>query len=309
MKEIKDCQLEQNYYQNNGYYIFRQLIPHDLIDNLLDKYKSDILSSQDYFFRQSSNVWEKNKISEYGYSIESFRDPHYYPKYPDFSQALLKIICSQIVRQALTKLTGSPEHNVMQSMLFDLNAATPVHQDWYYLDSIPNGFLLAGWFALEDIHEKAGRFYVLPSSNKVKFELTDDEKISNGSYHRKLQEYLKTHQQDMYVPALKKGDVLFWNSVTIHGSTQTLDPQYSRKSLTCHYLPSEYQFGNCLSSSPTQIEYFIYEGMKCKKVHPKFVNYSLKNKLITDMNQYLWYRPGLKRIFNVAKKFLKSNQT
>jgi phytanoyl-CoA dioxygenase PhyH len=51
--------------------------------------------------------------------------------------------------------------------LFDANTATPAHQDWWYLDSIPNGHLLAAWIALEDIEEDAGRFYVIPQTHKT----------------------------------------------------------------------------------------------------------------------------------------------
>jgi ectoine hydroxylase-related dioxygenase (phytanoyl-CoA dioxygenase family) len=45
--------------------------------------------------------------------------------------------------------------------LFDANTAAAAHQDWWYLDSIPNGHLLAAWIGLEDIEEDAGGFYVI----------------------------------------------------------------------------------------------------------------------------------------------------
>ncbi len=175
----------KDYYAENGYYIFQKLIPDSLIDTLLNIYNSEILPSKNYFFRQSSNRWEKNRINEFGYCEESFLNVHDYPNYPAFDAAIKKIIGSPQVREALTQLTGSPEHNLMQSMLFDLNAATPAHQDWYYLDSMPSGHLLAGWFALEDIHEEAGRFYVLPKSHRVDLDLTIDEKASNAPYMKK----------------------------------------------------------------------------------------------------------------------------
>src|SRR3712207_507640 len=97
-------------YDEKGYYIFHQLIPESLIDNLLRLYESEILSSKNYFFRQSSNRWQKNKINEFGYCDESFLNVHDYPNYPAFDEAIKKIICSPQVREALTQLTGSPEH-------------------------------------------------------------------------------------------------------------------------------------------------------------------------------------------------------
>lgn len=294
----------KEYYDENGYYIFQGLIPESLVDNLLEIYESQILPSKNHFFRQSSNRWEKNQINEFGYCEESFLNVHDYPNYPAFDEAIKKIMCSPQVREALTQLTDSPEHNLMQSMLFDLNAATPAHQDWYYLDSIPSGHLLAGWFALEDIHEEAGRFYVLPKSHRVELDLTNDEKASNAPYMKKLKEYVELHQNEINTPALKKGDVLFWNSGTVHGSRKTINPQYSRKSLTAHYLPSQYQSGSRYAEKPSVIDYGVYEGMKYRLVpsHQKY--YSPAAKLRTDMWQYVWNRPKLARMAQVVKKAL-----
>ncbi|RUT05567.1 hypothetical protein DSM106972_035740 [Dulcicalothrix desertica PCC 7102] len=296
------------YYQEQGYYIFRQLISHELIDSLLAEYQSKIVASNDYFFRQSSNKWEKNKISIYGYCEESLLDIHDYPNHSSFSDSALRIFCLPEVRNALTLLTGEHEHNVMQTMFFDLNTATPAHQDWYYLDSMPNGHLLAGWFALEDIQQEAGRFYVLPKSHLIDFELTIDEKISSPYYQQKLKKYLEAHKEEMYAPALQKGDVLFWNSRTIHGSSATLDASYSRKSLTAHYLPSKYQFGNRYATSPKAVEYASYEGMKYKLAPVGHKHYSVPNKVQTDLYHYLSQRPKLMRIAQFIRKPLKSSR-
>lgn len=291
-------------YDKKGYYIFHRLIPEHLIDKLLRLYESEILSSKNYFFRQSSNRWQKNKINEFGYCDESFLNVHDYPNYPAFNEAIKKIICSTQVREVLTQLTGSSEHNLMQSMLFDLNAATPAHQDWYYLDSIPSGHLLAGWFALEDIHEEAGRFYVLPKSHRIELDLTDDEKASNSPYMKKIKEYVEVHQNEIHAPALHKGDVLFWNSGTVHGSLKTINPNYSRKSLTAHYLPSQYQSGSRYANKPSVIDYGVYEGMNYRLVPLHQKHYSPTAKLRTDVWQYVWNRPTLARMAQAAKKVL-----
>jgi phytanoyl-CoA hydroxylase len=297
-------QTPSSYYQKNGYFIFKNLIPIELIDDLLSEYNSQILPSKRPFFRQSSSRWETNKLSECGYCIESFLDPHDYPNYPSFSNSINRILCSQPVRDALKSLTNSEEHNLMQSMFFDFNTATPSHQDWYYLDSIPNGHLLAGWFALEDIHEEAGRFYVLPGSHQVDFDLTDDEKISLAPYLKKLEKYVESQKDQFYAPALQKGDVLFWNSRTIHGSNKTLNQKYSRKSITAHYLPSQYQFGKRYAEAPFLPQYTLYEGMKLKLAPNSHKNYSWANKLKTNLFTYLWYRPQFLRIAKLVQENL-----
>jgi phytanoyl-CoA hydroxylase len=296
----------KEFYDENGFYIFQKLVPGNLIDKILDIYNSEIIESSNYFFRQSSNRWERNKRTDYGYCEESFLNVHDYPDYPGFCEAARQIFCLSQVREALTQLTGSAEHNLMQSMLFDLNAATPAHQDWYYLDSIPSGHLLAGWFALEDIHEDAGRFYVLPKSNQVDFDLTTEEKVSNAPYVQKLKEYVAFHQSDIYAPTLKKGDVLFWNSRTIHGSLEIRNPSYSRKSLTAHYLPSQYQSGSRYAESPSVIDYEMYEGMRYRLVPSHQKNYSPTAKLRTDLWQYVWNQPKLARMAQLVKSLKNS---
>ena len=43
-------------------------------------------------------------------------------------------------------------------------------------------------------------------------------------------------------PHLQQGDVLLWNSLTIHGSLATQDPKHSRASVTCHAIPESHRF-------------------------------------------------------------------
>jgi ectoine hydroxylase-related dioxygenase (phytanoyl-CoA dioxygenase family) len=104
-----------------------------------------------------------------GYVRQSFLDIHDYARFPQFSRAARNIFCAPALMEALRRIAGFETFSLMQTMLFDLNTATPAHQDWYYLDSVPSGNLIAAWIALEDIDERAGRFFVLPSSQAQDF--------------------------------------------------------------------------------------------------------------------------------------------
>lgn len=233
-------------FEADGYFIHRALIPAPLIDALLAAYRRRILPSRKPFFRQSIDAWARNRLSPDGYAIDSFLDIHDLadPDVQEACAAARDIFCHHAVRGALAGLTGHANHSLMQSMLFDLNTATAAHQDDWYLDTVPNGNLLAGWFALEDIDERAGRFFVLPGSNRVRFDLDPDELTSNRAFARRVSAYVDAHRDEVVAPALKKGDVLFWGSRTIHGSLPTQDPRFSRKSLTAHYMPSQFDFGS-----------------------------------------------------------------
>jgi hypothetical protein len=102
-------------------------------------YAQDIVPSRQRFFRQNSSRYERNRINDHGYVRQSFLDIHDYQRFPEFSAAARDIFCSSEMMETISAVTGAPRHNLMQTMLFDLNTATWPHQDWYYLDSVPNG--------------------------------------------------------------------------------------------------------------------------------------------------------------------------
>src|SRR6185312_17127504 len=100
----------------------------------------------------------------------------------------------------LEEITGFDSFNLMQTMLFDANTATPAHQDWWYLDSVPRGHLLAGWFAMEDIDERAGRFYVLPRLWRVELH-GDTPNLPHSEWLARMADYTQKHQEQIHAPA------------------------------------------------------------------------------------------------------------
>ncbi len=291
----------KDYYLENGYFVCRNLIPPDMIDRLVARYHADIVPTRYPFFRQNTNAYESNKLTQHGYVKQSFLDIHDYRKFPDFSKCARDIYTSAAVREALKEITGFNSFNLMQTMLFDANTETQPHQDWWYLDSVPNGNLLAGWFALEDIDGRAGRFYVLPKSLRVNLH-GDTPDLSHSEWLKRVAHYVKNNPDQIYAPALKKGDVLFWNSRTIHGALPTQDPSFSRKSLTAHYMPSELKFGN-LFVTKDAIQYKTYNGMQFYRNQP---DYSLANKLKFSVKTSVYNSPViLKNLRKVQKLFVK----
>jgi phytanoyl-CoA hydroxylase len=72
--------------------------------------------------------------------------------------------------------------------------------------------------------------------------------MPHSEWLARMPQYVDTHQTQVRAPALQRGNVLFWNSRTIHGSLKTVDSRYSRKSLTAQFLPSAMQFGNLFTT-------------------------------------------------------------
>jgi phytanoyl-CoA hydroxylase len=285
-------------YETHGYVVRRQLIDPALIDQLVAQYQQTIVPSRYPFFRQDRNRYEPHQINAYGHVQQSFLDIHDYQEFPEFSHHVKQIVCSQALQTALQSITGCDQAHVMQTMLFDANTATPPHQDWWYLDSVPNGHLLGAWIALEDIDERAGRFFVIPGSTDVA--LHGDKDLPHSQWMARLRQYCDQHQSRISAPALKKGDVLFWNSRTVHGALPTIDPAFSRKSITAHFLPADYAFGN-LFVQKDFIRYKQFEGVNFYRNQP---DYSWFNRLRFGFKSAIYNSPVvLKRLRQIQSKF------
>jgi len=285
------------YYEENGYVVVEGMLPAGKIDEIVSRYEADIAKSKAKFYRQNTCAYEANRMTPAGHVIQSFLDVHHYKSFPEFRRSLLELYFSGSMLSTLGKITGHESHNLMQSMLFDANTATQPHQDWWYLDTVPNGHLLGAWIALEDIYEDAGRFYVIPGSHRVKLHA---EGMSHSQWLAEVKRYFDENRGKVRAPALKKGDVLFWNSRTVHGALPTSNPSRSRRSLTAHYMPSTMTFGNLFTSKPW-VNYEQYNGHKYFANQPE---YSMKADIISRVKVALYDSP---RTLRFIRKFQKKN--
>ncbi len=297
--------IDAEHYARYGYAVVRSAVPQASIQELKTLYAQDIVPSRHPFFRQNANAYESNKLSAHGYVLQSFLDIHDYAKYPRFSRAARDIFCASALMGALRRVSGFETFALMQTMLFDMNTETPGHQDWYYLDTVPGGNLIAAWIALEDIDERAGRFYVLPGSQNNDF----GAKVPGRTHAQWLaiiRAHIESHRDEISAPALRAGDVLFWNSRTVHGSLPTRDSSFSRKSLTAHYLPSGFEFGNLFTVKPN-LPYKDHSGTRFYRNQPDFSQWNrLKFAVKTRAYNYPLLRETL-RSARVAITRLRGN--
>lgn len=245
---------EAREYASRGYCVVRGLVPERDIDALLAEYRRAVVPSRERFFRHCrDNRWERNEIDSYGHVRQSFLDVHDFvvPALQTFSTRVRDILCGRAVADAVSALTGSDDNVLVLSMFFDANVGTPPHQDGWGIDSRPPGRLVGGWFALEDIDERAGRFYVLRNTHGRAFDV--DEHRSDRA-HEVFRRYVLEHREDVDTPALRKGDAIFWSPTVVHGSHATTDARFSRKSLTAHYMPAECKLGSTFRELRVQPE-------------------------------------------------------
>ncbi|MCW5313876.1 aminotransferase [Nostoc sp. KVJ3] len=233
----------KNYYEENGYVIVKNVTSENKITDFINRYEAFKISKNYYFRSQDTNRPEKLSINEQGFIERSILNPLDLVFQKDFCQSASNIICSNSVSQLLKTLTDKQKHTVWQTMFFDKSTGTVAHQDHYYLDSDPAGHLVACWYALEDIQEDAGAFFVIPKTHKgtVVSRKTDVPLFSDHEeYAQNIQKLVREQSSQAQPLLLEKGSVLFWHPFLIHGAFQNVNPNHSRKSFTAHFLPEGY---------------------------------------------------------------------
>jgi phytanoyl-CoA hydroxylase len=234
------------YYDLNGYVIVKNLFGSQDCDAIRDLWNREVKPSTEFIYRQATAKAERHVVNPKGWVMNPILNlqsinPRLFPQFRQY--ATKSFFASKNLSQIFSSLIGaSPK--IVQSMYFEGNSATWEHQDSYYLDSETIGEMTAAWIALEDIQAQAGRFFICPGSHKIQL---DDHGLYNNiaenheSYIASVVTKIKELNLEIRAPILKKGDVLFWNAWTIHGSLDSQDEKYSRSSITCHVIPESRQ--------------------------------------------------------------------
>ncbi len=225
-----------NQYKNKGYTIVRNLLPSELIEEILKVY-TKLISQRPLIYTQSTHKWENIKLDNEGLIIQSILNPSTLKTLHPFNNYLKEIIYHTNIEKILSIIFTDKALKIgcWQDMFFDKSTATIPHIDSWYLDTLPKGLLLGVWIALEDIRSENGSFYVYPGSH-----LNDWSYLENSTHDQfinSINDYCKKNEKLKKELFINKGDVVFWNSKLVHGSTKQNTKGYSRKSVTAHYFP------------------------------------------------------------------------
>lgn len=238
--------------QTDGYVVLRQVIPSDRIDTLLSRLERVKRSRRFRFRAQGTNSFEGPLLDERGNLRNSIQNPHLLGALPAFREAVEAIVFSKPIHEALCAQLGEGSFVNWQTMLFDRSVGTKVHQDSWYLDTLPQGGVVGAWIALEDISRDCGPFKV--------YEHTQGQRVEPTAYNFDALEEDPAFQRDFPGARcqrllLNKGDVILWNSFLFHGADLPSSNQHSRKSLTAHF----YRQGASLQPQPIQRAFSIYD--------------------------------------------------
>ncbi len=134
-----------------------------------------------------------------------------------------------------------------QSLNLPISSQQDAHSDEVLMTSHPPGFLIAAWFALEDIDEQCGPLFYYPGSHRWDYigareigiplgaSNPEADQCFDASYYDLVRAAVAAHDVEPQVFLPKCGDVLVWHSNLLHGALKCTRGDATRRSLIAHY--------------------------------------------------------------------------
>lgn len=231
----------RDYYDKYGYVVIENALSVRKIDSFLNAYQNIKHNPFFVYYSQSVQRCVRPELAPQGYIKESMENASRLAFFRDFSARFQDCIYDRCVSTALTAIDGHLEHVSWQNMFFDQSTGTIEHQDSWYLDTEPPGNLIGVWFALEEIQENCGSFFVCPGSHKKPGLISRKDYPKHEDFIQKVLSLSSDNLPAKKPMYLSKGDLLLWHPFLIHGAFQCSDDSLSRKSFTSHYYPYQYK--------------------------------------------------------------------
>ena len=118
-----------------------------------------------------------------------------------------------------------------------------LHQDMAVFHIHPRNYLIGAWIACEDITPESGPLVLHPGSHRAPLfpGFTDypqtNLRTADGDTHRRYEEYVRgiTARCERREFVARKGQVLFWHGMLVHGGAPVTRRGTTRKSMVLHY--------------------------------------------------------------------------
>ncbi len=146
--------------------------------------------------------------------------------------------------QLLSFLLGKPALP-FQSLSFIQGSEQRAHSDSIHMTTMPPGYLIATWTALEDCTEDSGPLFYYPGSHRLPYVTTADYpsgntrftigRHSNRRYEDHIEALVRKHNLSQKLHLARRGDVLIWHANLLHGGKPITRADATRRSIVCHY--------------------------------------------------------------------------
>jgi ectoine hydroxylase-related dioxygenase (phytanoyl-CoA dioxygenase family) len=222
----------------DGYVVFRGLIEPALIDAALD--------DLDRFWRERTPIsidllttGERTTIDAADPSVRSA--PYKANDLYLYSENVRKIFLNEKIVRFGELLFGDKVVGC-NSLMFEYSSQQPAHVDHIYMTPTPARRLFASWVACEDIRPDAGPLELWAGSHRLApydfgetgYHFAPERDAEHTRYIAEAKERFPRHEF-----LAKKGDVLLWHAMLVHGGGPIRTPGATRKSMAFHYFSRE----------------------------------------------------------------------
>ena len=134
-----------------------------------------------------------------------------------------------------------------QSLHLPVSSQHGVHADEILMTTRPRGYMLAVWYALEDIAPDSGPLVLWPGSHRLPFVSArsigipeDASEAERGArfderYFPRMRAVAEASGLEPWRFVPRVGDALFWHSNVLHGAVAPEREGATRRSLVVHY--------------------------------------------------------------------------
>ncbi|MDL2357819.1 MAG: phytanoyl-CoA dioxygenase family protein, partial [Pseudomonadota bacterium] len=233
---LADAAAFRRFFEHEGYAIVPAALPAALCAETVDAFLREVhLATQALFLRQPPTRYAAHVYTLAGhmqYPIVNLQDLCA-PRYPHFRSAALALLTDATLQRAVATLLGEPAR-LGESRFFDADPATAPHRDVPFAAGAAP--MVGAWIAAEDVGAAtAGRFFVLPRSHWRTVPGEPGAPRASSRYKAAMADLLAQDGVARVAPALRQGDLLLWNALTIHGSLPATNAASARRALTAHY--------------------------------------------------------------------------
>ncbi len=222
----------------DGYVVFEGLIPPDLIDAALD--------DLDRFWRERAPIsidllttGERTTIDAADPSARSA--PYKANDLYLYSENVRKIFLDEHIIRFGELLFGDKVVGC-NSLMFEYSTQQPAHVDHIYMTPTPARRLFASWVACEDILADSGPLELWAGSHRLApydfgdtgYHYAPELDAEHSRYIADAKERFARHEF-----LAKKGDVLLWHAMLVHGGGPIRTEGATRKSMAFHYFSRE----------------------------------------------------------------------
>lgn len=170
-----------------------------------------------------------------------------------------QLAVSKKIATALEQLLGR-KALPFQTLNFPVGTTQSPHSDTIHFNTIPTGYMVGVWIALEDIDLENGPLIYYPGSHKMPEYVMQDFDLEPGenNYPQYEQAIRNLIEKNKLVPEYgiaKKGEAIIWHANLLHGGAPLIDSSRSRHSQVIHFFFEGCEYYTPMISKGEELSY------------------------------------------------------